>query len=176
MKRILHSLKSGETEIVETPAPQIKPGHVLIQTITTLISPGTERMLVEFGKASWVEKIRQQPDKVRMVLNKVKADGLLPTVEAVRNKLDQMLPLGYCNVGKVIAVGRGVTEFSIGDRVVSNGAHAEIVCIPKNLCCKVPDTVSDDAAVFTVLGAIALQGIRLAKPTIGESFVVIGLD
>ena len=175
MKRILHSFKTGMIEIVETPCPQVKPGHLLIQTSRSLISPGTEKMLIDFGKASIIEKIRRQPDKVRMVLDKIKTDGVLPALEAVRNKLDQPIPLGYCNVGTILEVGEGVSEWSVGDRVVSNGSHAEIVAVPKNLCCKIPDVVSDDDAVFTVLGAIALQGIRLANPTLGESFVVIGL-
>ena len=132
-------------------------------------------MLVEFGKASLLEKARQQPDKVFQVLDKVKTDGLIPTLTAVRSKLDQPIPLGYCNVGTVLEVGSGVTEFQPGDRVASNGPHAEIVCVPKNLCAKIPDEVSDDAAAFTVLGSIGLQGIRLTQPTLGEAFVVSGL-
>ncbi len=175
MKRILHSFKTGVIKLVETPCPQVKAGHLLIQTGCSLISPGTEKMLIDFGKASLLEKIRQQPDKVKMVLDKIKTDGLLPTLEAVQSKLDQAMPLGYCNVGTVLEVGEGVSEFSVGDRVVSNGSHAEVVLAPKNLCCKVPDVVSDEEAVFAVLGAIALQGIRLANPTLGESFVVVGL-
>jgi predicted dehydrogenase/threonine dehydrogenase-like Zn-dependent dehydrogenase len=130
---------------------------------------------VEFGKADLIEKARQQPDKVRMVLDKIKTDGLMSTVEAVFNKLDQPLPLGYCNVGRVAIVGTGETAFKVGDRVVSNGKHAEVVSVPFNLCAKVPEAVSDDEAVFTVLGAIALQGIRLVQPTLGETVVVTGL-
>ena len=132
-------------------------------------------MLVEFGKANWLQKTRQQPDKVRMVLDKVKTDGLQPTLEAVFNKLDQPLPLGYCNVGRVAELGAGVTGFAVGDRVISNGKHAEVVSVPLNLCAKVPDSVSDEEAAFTVLGAIALQGLRLIQPTLGEAVVVTGL-
>ena len=110
-----------------------------------------------------------------MVLDKVKTDGLRPTMEAVFNKLGQPLPLGYCNVGKVIKVGNGVTEFNIGDRVVSNGNHAEFVCVPKNLAAKIPDNVTDEEAAFAVIGAIGLQGIRLLNPTFGETIVVVGL-
>ncbi|WP_202628844.1 bi-domain-containing oxidoreductase [Sediminibacterium soli] len=132
-------------------------------------------MLVEFGKSSLISKARQQPDKVKQVLDKIKTEGLIPTLEAVFNKLDEPLPLGYCNAGEVISVGDGVTEFSIGDRVASNGAHAQFVCVPKNLAAKIPDDVSYDEACFTVIGSIGLQGIRLAAPTIGETFVVIGL-
>jgi predicted dehydrogenase/threonine dehydrogenase-like Zn-dependent dehydrogenase len=132
-------------------------------------------MLVEFGKANLLDKARQQPDKVRMVLDKIKTDGLVPTLEAVQSKLDQPLPMGYSNAGVVLEVGAGVEGFRVGDRIVSNGPHAEVVCVPKNLCAKIPDPVSDEAAAFTVLGAIALQGIRLAQPTLGETFVVTGL-
>jgi predicted dehydrogenase/threonine dehydrogenase-like Zn-dependent dehydrogenase len=132
-------------------------------------------MMVEFGKAGWIEKARQQPDKVRMVLDKMKTDGVMPTIEAVFNKLDQPLPLGYCNVGEVIAVGAGVTGFSVGDRVASNGKHAEVVCVPVNLCAKIPERVTDEEAAFAVLGAIALQGIRLVQPTLGEAVVVTGM-
>lgn len=175
MKQILQSLSTGETEVVDVPCPQLKPGHLLIRTRCSLVSAGTERMLLEFGKANLLDKARQQPERVRMVLDKIKTDGLIPTLEAVRNKLDQPLPLGYCNVGEVLEVGAGVTGFKVGDRVVSNGYHAEVVCVPKNLCAKIPDAVSDEAAAFTVIGAIGLQGIRLAQPTLGEAFVVIGL-
>jgi predicted dehydrogenase/threonine dehydrogenase-like Zn-dependent dehydrogenase len=132
-------------------------------------------MLVDFGKANLLAKARQQPDRVKMVLDKVRTDGLVPTLEAVRNKLDQPLPLGYCNVGVVAEVGAEVTGFAVGDRVVSNGKHAEVVCVPMNLCAKIPDAVSDEQAVFAVVGAIALQGIRLAQPTLGETVVVTGL-
>ncbi len=175
MKQILQSLKTGGTEIVTVPVPRVSSGQVLVATSTTLVSAGTERMLVEFGKAGWIEKARQQPDKVRMVLEKMKTDGLMPTVEAVFNKLNQPLPLGYCNVGRVAQVSDGDTRFKVGDRVISNGPHAEVVSVPFNLCAKVPDSVSDEEAAFTVLGAIALQGIRLVQPTLGETVVVTGL-
>ena len=175
MKQILQSLKSGGTEVAEVPIPALSSGQLLVQTSRTLVSAGTERMLVEFGKAGLLEKARQQPDKVRMVLNKIKTDGIHPTLEAVLSKLDEPLPLGYCNVGRVAEVGAGVQGFAKDDRVISNGKHAEVVGVPMNLCAKVPDGVSDEEAAFTVLGAIALQGIRLAKPTLGEAVVVTGL-
>ncbi len=175
LKQILQSLKSGETAIAEVPMPRVGWGRLLISTSHTLVSAGTERMLVEFGKAGWIDKARQQPDKVRTVLDKIKTDGLMPAVEAVFNKLDQPLPLGYCNVGRVVKVGAGETAFAVGDRVVSNGKHAEVVSVPFNLCAKVPDSVSDEEAAFTVLGAVALQGIRLVQPTLGETVVVTGL-
>ena len=175
MKQILQSFKTGKTELAELPAPTVKSGQVLIETTRSLVSLGTERMLVEFGKASLIQKARQQPDKVKMVLDKIKAEGLMPTLETVFNKLEQPLPLGYCNVGKVIAVGEGVKDFKIGDRVASNGQHAEFVCIPQNLVAHIPDNVSDEEAAFTVIGSIGLQGIRLANPTFGETIVVVGL-
>jgi predicted dehydrogenase len=175
LKQLLQNLKTGEMVLEEVPCPSLKPGHVLIRTVRSLISTGTEKMLLDFGKANLLDKARQQPDKVRLVLDKIKTDGLLPTLEAVQNKLDQPLPMGYCNVGVVIEAASDVSEFHAGDRVASNGKHAEVVAIPKHLCAKIPDTVGDDQAAFTVLGAIALQGIRLAQPTLGESVVVTGL-
>ena len=132
-------------------------------------------MLVEFGKANLIGKARQQPEKVKQVLDKVRTDGLMPTVNAVTNKLVQPLALGYCNVGRVIEVGANVSELRVGDRVVSNGPHAEIVCVPRNLCARIPDNVSDDEAAFTVVGSIGLQGLRLLAPTLGETVVVTGL-
>ena len=175
MRQILQSLKTGKTEIAQVPSPSVTAGKLLIQTSHTLVSAGTERMLVEFGKASWLDKARQQPDKVSLVLDKIKTDGLQPTLEAVFNKLDQPLPLGYCNVGRISQLGSGVTGYEVGDRVISNGQHAEVVSVPVNLTAKVPDEVSDEEAAFTVLGAIALQGIRLVQPTLGETIVVTGL-
>jgi predicted dehydrogenase/threonine dehydrogenase-like Zn-dependent dehydrogenase len=175
MKQIIQDLGSGETILEEVPAPLVKSGQVLIQTTRSLVSLGTERMLVEFGKSNLYQKAKQQPDKVVEVINKIKTDGIMPTINAVFNKLGQPIPLGYCNVGKVIAVGKGVDEFTIGDRVASNGPHAEIVSAPKNLVSKIPDDVTDEEATFTVIGAIGLQGIRLANPTFGETIVVVGL-
>lgn len=175
MKQILQNLKDGTTEIADVPCPRVSRGQLLIRTTRSLVSAGTERMLVDFGKAGLIDKARQQPDKVRMVLDKVRTDGLAPTLAAVRNKLNQPLPMGYCNVGEVVEVGAGVTGFAVGDRVASNGKHAEMVAVPVNLCVKLPDGVSDEEAAFTVLGAIALQGIRLVQPTLGEAVVVTGL-
>lgn len=175
MKQIIQSFKTGATILEEVPAPQVARGTVLIQTTRSLVSLGTERMLVEFGKSNLISKARQQPDKVKQVLDKIKTEGLVPTLEAVFNKLGEPLPLGYCNVGKVIAVGEGVSEFKVGDRVASNGQHAEFVSIPKNLVAHIPENVSDDEAAFTVIGSIGLQGIRLLDPTLGETIVVTGL-
>lgn len=175
MKQVIQDLKNGNTLLEEVPSPIVRKGSVLIKTHRSLVSLGTEKMLVEFGKGSLISKARQQPDKVKQVLDKIKTEGLLPTLEAVFNKLGEPLPLGYCNAGEVIAVGEGVTEFTIGDRVASNGHHAEVVCVPKNLVAKIPDNVSYEEASFAVIGSIGLQGIRLVSPTLGETVVVIGL-
>jgi len=207
MKQILQNLKTGVTEIVDVPMPGVVPGHVLVRTARSLVSAGTERMLVDFGKAGWIEKARQQPEKVKQVLDKIRTDGLLLTVDAVFNKLDEPMPLGYCNVGVAVEKGGGLRQaqpdkkglaqgdkkdvmvsqsnhgndiqthhdIMVGERVVSNGPHAEVVCVPRNLCAKIPDGVSDDEAAFTVLASIALQGVRLAMPTFGERFIVFGL-
>lgn len=175
MKQILQDMASGMTTITQTPTPFATHGNLLIQTTHTLVSSGTERMLVDFGKSSYLNKALQQPEKVKMVLEKVQSEGLFSTVQAVRSKLSQPLPMGYCNVGVVTEVGKGVEGFRRGDRVASNGPHADIVKVAKNLCARIPDTVDDESAVFTVPGSIALQGIRLAQPSLGESFVVTGV-
>lgn len=175
MKQVLQDLSRGRTMLVESPSPAPNGGQLLIETSVSLISAGTERMLVDFGRLGLLAKARSQPDKVRQVLEKVKTDGLLTTVDAVRAKLAQPLPLGYCNVGLVRSAGAGTYGFAPGDRVVSNGAHADVVTVPKNLCAKIPDAVSDEAASFTVVAAIGLQGMRLANPTLGERFVVTGV-
>ena len=173
MLQILQNLSNGETSLVDVPSPKSMKGHINIQTTKSLVSVGTERMLVDFGKAGWIDKARSQPDKVKMVLEKVKTDGISATYDAVKSKLDQPLPLGYCNVGKVL--DGCDTGFVKGARVVSNGHHAEVVRVPKNLVASIPDEVDDETAAFTVLGAIAMQGIRLVNPTVGETIVVTGL-
>jgi predicted dehydrogenase/threonine dehydrogenase-like Zn-dependent dehydrogenase len=173
MLQILQNLANGETQLVEVPCPQVKNGQLLISTTKSLVSVGTERMLIDFGKSGWIEKARSQPDKVKMVLDKVKTDGLLTTIDTVKSKLDQPLPLGYCNVG--IVQDNGGTEFEVGSRVVSNGNHAEIVRVPKNLCANIPENVDDESAAFTVLASIAMQGVRIANPSLGETIVVTGL-
>lgn len=175
MKQVLQHLSSGQSEVFDVPAPVLRAGHILVRTTSSVISPGTERMLRDFGRASLVGKALQQRERVKDVIAKARTDGLITTIEAVRAKLDQPIPLGYCNVGRVVAVGADVTGFQIGNRVVSNGPHAEIVRVPVNLAACIPDAVSDDRAGFAVLSAIALQGIRLLAPTLGECVAVIGL-
>jgi predicted dehydrogenase/threonine dehydrogenase-like Zn-dependent dehydrogenase len=175
MLQLINHLSRGNVELNDVPCPAPSPGSVLIRTHRSLVSVGTERMLVEFGRANLVEKARQQPDKVRQVLNKVRTDGLVATLEAVRAKLDEPMPMGYCNVGTIVEVGSGVEHLRVGNRVASNGKHAEMIVVPKNLCARIPDGVSDEAASFTVIGAIALQGLRLVAPSLGEAVVVTGL-
>jgi len=175
MKQVLQDMGKGTTILAEAPAPGVKSGCLLINTTKSLVSAGTERMLVDFGRSSYIEKAKQQPDKVKMVMDKVKTDGLMTTVDAIQSKLAQPLPLGYCNVGIVSEVGKGVEGFKSGDRVVSNGPHADVVRVVKNLCAKIPDNVNDETAAFTVVASIGLQGMRLAKPTLGEAFVVTGV-
>jgi len=175
MRQVLQNLKNGEVSLAEIPVPRVRLGHLLIETRRSLVSIGTERMLLAFGQGNLLTKARSQPEKVKQVFEKIQTDGLLPTAKAVLSKLDQPMPLGYSNVGVVIAVGTGVSGFSVGDRVVSNGPHGEVVCIPRNLCAKIPSEVSDEQAAFTVTSAIALEGVRLAEPTLGETVVVMGL-
>jgi predicted dehydrogenase/threonine dehydrogenase-like Zn-dependent dehydrogenase len=175
VKQIIQDMAKGLTSIVQAPMPQISSGAVSIFTKVSLISAGTERMLVGFGKASFIDKARQQPDKVKMVLEKIQTDGLMTTIEAVQSKLAQPLLLGYCNVGVVTEFGSRITNFKVGDRVVSNGPHADVVKVPANLCARIPDDVDDESASFVVVASIGLQGIRLAQPTLGEAFVVTGV-
>ena len=144
MYQLLQNLKDGETSIVEAPAPALNDNSVIIDTSVSLISMGTEKMLVNFGKSSYLNKARQQPEKVQMVFDKVKTDGLFPTFEAVKSKLDKPIPLGYSNVGIVREVGKNVLGISVGQRVLSNGPHADIVRVNKNLISLIPDDVDDD--------------------------------
>lgn len=177
MKQIIQNLSSGATVIAEVPPPTSRNGNLLIRTSKSLVSAGTERMLLEFGKASLLEKARQQPERVKAVIGKARTDGIFAAYGAVKSKLDQPIPLGYCNVGVVMesnGLGNKIA-FRPGDRVVSNGPHAEMVSVPHNLCARIPDSVTDEAATFVVVGAIGLQGIRLLNPTLGEKIVVYGL-
>lgn len=178
MKQVFQDLRSGETLVEEVPVPSPPPGHLLIRTRASLISAGTERMLAYFGRGSYLDKARQQPEKVKQVLDKARTDGIMPTIEAVQHKLNEPLPMGYANAGEVIEVGPGVTEFQAGDLVASNGPHAEWVTVPTTLAARVPthsQEVPAEHAAFATVGAIALQSVRLAEPTLGERFVVSGL-
>lgn len=174
MLQLLQHLDNGRTRVVHTPAPGPRPGALLIRTSRSLVSAGTERMLVDFGKAGWIGKARQQPEKVRAVLAKLRSNGVAETLRAVRAKLSQPIPLGYCQVGRVVDAG-GADWISVGDRAVSNGPHAEVVSVAHGLCAKIPDGVTDEAATFTPLAAIALQGINLLSVQAGDRVVVCGL-
>lgn len=175
MKQLIQTFKTGEIQLIEAPVPTCDPVSLVVESTCSLISIGTERTLIEFGKSSFVNKARKQPEKVKQVLQKIKTDGLITTLNAVKTKLNEPTPLGYSNVGRVIETGNLTSGFKEGDRVVSNGPHAEFVKVPWTLAAKIPDNVLDEEAAFAVLGAIALEGIRLLKPSMGETIVVIGL-
>ena len=175
MKQLLQRLDTGATTLQDVPVPSASGHQLLVETRATVVSAGTERMLVEFGRANVIEKARQQPDKVKQVVAKMRTDGIGPTLDAVRAKLEAPIPLGYCQAGVVVEAGARVSGFAVGHRVVTNGAHAEYVRVPHTLAAKIPDGVSFEAAAFTPLAAIGLQGIRLAAPTLGETVVVYGL-
>jgi predicted dehydrogenase/threonine dehydrogenase-like Zn-dependent dehydrogenase len=175
MKQLLQRLDNGTTTVVEVPTPSVSGPNLLVETQATVVSAGTERMLVEFGRSNLLEKARSQPDKVKQVLDKMRTEGVGPTLDAVRAKLDAPIPLGYCQAGVVVEVGSRPGGFAVGDRVVTNGAHAEYARVPHTLAAKIPEGVTYEAAAFTPIAAIGLQGIRLAAPTLGETVVVMGL-
>jgi predicted dehydrogenase/threonine dehydrogenase-like Zn-dependent dehydrogenase len=174
MRQVVQHLRTGSLELLELPGARPGPHEVLIRTRRSLLSAGTERMLLEFGRAGLIGKALQQPERVRLLLERLRTDGIGPVLEAALNKLDEPLPLGYANVGIVCEVGADVSAFRAGDRVVSNAPHATWARVGTNLCAQVPDAVTDDQAAFVVPTAIALQGLRLAEPTVGETFAVIG--
>ena len=179
MKQILQSYRTGDLEVAEVPAPGLEAGSILVLTAASLVSPGTERMAIELAKKSLVGKARARPDLVKKALERLSRDGVLPTARTVLSKLDQPIPLGYSCSGRVLAVGDIVTGIAVGDRVACAGAkvanHAEVNLVPKNLCARVPEALDDESAAFVTVGAIALQGVRTAQPTLGETFAVIGL-
>ena len=172
MLQIFNNFRTGEVELKELPTPKVSEKFVLSHTRCSLISAGTERMLIDFAKSSYLAKAKKQPQKVIQVVNKIKTDGLVDTINAVGSQLNKPIPMGYSNVG-VVLESKSV-RFKVGDRIVSNGPHAEQVAVNHNLAAKIPDNVSDEEASFSVLGAIALQGLRLAEPKLGEKFAVIG--
>ena len=174
MRQIVQHLGSGRTELVDVPAPGPRRGRLLVRATRSLVSLGTERMLVEFGRGSWLSKARQQPEKFRAVLARIRAEGFFATVSAVRSKLAQPIPLGYCHVGQVLDAG-DVSGFAAGDRVVSNSSHAEVVSASSAFAARIPAAVSDEQAAFTPLAAVALQGLRLVDARPGETVVVMGL-
>ena len=179
MKQVLQNRKTGRPFVGEVPVPALQRGRVLVRTAASLISAGTERAAVELVSKGLVQEARQRPDLVKAVVAKVKSEGLLNTFAAVRDKMAASQALGYSAAGIVAAVADDVTEFQVGDRVACAGvgfaSHAEVLSVPKNLCVPLPEDVSFQSGAYGTLGAIALQGVRLAEPTLGESVVVIGL-
>src|SRR6185503_18330080 len=179
MKQVLQNRKTGRPFVGEVPVPALVRGRVLVRTVASLISAGTERAAVELVSKGLVQEARQRPDLVKAVVAKVKSEGLLNTFASVRDKMAASQALGYSAAGVVVAVAEDVTEFKVGDRVACAGvgfaSHAEVLSVPKNLCVRLPYNVSFEAGAYGTLGAIALQGVRLAEPTLGESVVVIGL-
>ena len=179
MKQVLQSYRTGDLTVADVPAPGLEPGCVLVLTRASLVSAGTERATVELAKKPLWQKARERPDLVKKVLDRVKRDGVFAAGKAALQKLDSPLPLGYSCAGIVLAVGDGISDLAVGDRVACAGAkaasHAEVNLVPRNLCAKIPADVSDEAASFVTLGAIALHGVRQAAPTLGETFAVVGL-
>lgn len=172
--QLLCHLSSGEVHLAKFPLPEVRPGQVLVRVHHSIVSAGTERMLVGFARQGWLARAKSQPDRVRQVLQRVQAQGFFAAYDAVKGRLDTPLPLGYAASGTVIAVGDGVDAFASGDRVACNGSHADIVQVPWRLCAKVPDDVPLEQACFTTLASIALHGVRLAQVELGERVLVIG--
>ena len=179
MKQLLQNLKTGQTTVAEVPEPVLRPGAALVHTAASLVSAGTERMVVEFAEKSLLGKARSRPDLVRQMLDKARREGLLTTLEAAFNRLDQPMALGYSSAGTITAVGPGLQGFHPGDRVACAGGgyavHAEVALVPQNLLARLPEPVDFESGAFTTLGAIALHGFRLAQPQLGEQVGVIGL-
>ncbi len=179
MKQVVQNFRSGQLKVEELPPPALRPGGVLVRTAFSLISAGTERTIVETAQSSLIGKARSRPDLVRQVVDTFKREGLSSTYEKVKARLSQTKELGYSAAGTVVEVGTKAAEFRVGDRVACAGAgyasHAEVIYVPRNLCCKIPEAASLEAACYTTVGAIALQGIRQADPRLGEAVAVIGL-
>jgi threonine dehydrogenase-like Zn-dependent dehydrogenase len=172
VKQILQNARSGALELVDVPAPAVGPGFLLVCNVHSVMSPGTEKMAMDFARKSMLGKARSWPDLVKQVIRKLRHEGPLPTYRTVVNKLDAPQPLGYASAGIVEEVGAGVTAFAPGDRVACAGAgygnHAELVVVPENLTAHVPEELSLDRSAFATLGAIAMQGLRVGDPTLGE--------
>ena len=179
MKQLIQSISTGELSVRDIPAPRVLPGGILVRTRASLVSAGTERNMASFAQKNLLQKARSRPDLVRQTIEKARRDGILDTIDAVRNRLDQLMPLGYSAAGEVIEVGSEVSEFKAGDRVACAGGgfavHAEIISVPRNLAVVLPEEVPFDSGAFCTLGAIALHGIRLADPRLGEVVAVVGL-
>ncbi|MBT9164995.1 MAG: alcohol dehydrogenase [candidate division WS2 bacterium] len=184
MKQIIQNYKGGELQLAEVPAPTLKKGFILVKNSCSLLSIGTEKYMLEMAKKSLLGKAMARPDLVKQVIAKIKAEGLFEAYKAAMARLDHPVPLGYSCAGVVIEVGEGVEEFKKGDRVACAGSgyasHAEIVCVPQNLCVKIPTThnlspINYEESSFVALGGIALEAVRIANPSLGDRVAVIGL-
>jgi predicted dehydrogenase/threonine dehydrogenase-like Zn-dependent dehydrogenase len=175
MQQVVQSIRSGKLNAMQVPEPLVRPGCILIQNRCSVISAGTEKMVVDLASKSLLQKARQRPDLIRQIVRKIRTQGLWQTFQQVSSKLDEPIALGYASTGVVLACGAGVQGFRPGDRVASNGNHAGVVCVPKHLCALVPENVTDEEAAFTVIGSIALQGVRLARLGLGDTVLVVGL-
>jgi len=179
MKQLLQNIKNGNTLVEDVPVPTPREGMALVKVSASLVSAGTERMVVEFAEKSYLGKARSRPDLVKQTLDKAKREGVMPTVQAVFNRLDQPMALGYSTAGTIVALGKNMQGFKVGQRVACAGGgyatHAEYNVVPRNLLTPLPKNVDFESAAFTTLGAIALHGFRLAEPQLGENVAVIGL-
>ncbi|MBI4454647.1 MAG: bi-domain-containing oxidoreductase [Acidobacteria bacterium] len=179
MRQVILSYKTGTLTVADVPPPLVRPGAILVKNVKSAVSSGTEKLVMDLARKSLIGKVLARPDQVRRVIDKVRTDGILEAYQQVANRLDSPVPLGYSCAGEIIAVGDVVSGFRVGDRVACAGqgyaSHGEIVCIPKNLCVPIPATVDYESAAFVMLGAIALHGVRMAKPQLGERVVVLGL-
>jgi predicted dehydrogenase/threonine dehydrogenase-like Zn-dependent dehydrogenase len=179
MKQLLQNMKNGKALVEEVPVPTARDGFALVKTAASLVSAGTERMVVEFAEKNLVGKARSRPDLVKQVMDKARREGLVPTVQAAFNRLDQPMALGYSSAGTIVALGKNMQGFKVGQRVACAGGgyavHAEYAVVPRNLLTPLPKNVDFESAAFTTLGAIAMHGFRLAEPQIGENAAVIGL-
>jgi len=179
MRQLIQSYRTGEMKIEEVPAPVARPGGVVVRTVRSLVSAGTEKMIVDLARKSLLAKARARPDLVRKVIDTARKQGIANTLRKVQTKLETPIPLGYSSAGVVVEVGEGVHEFRVGDRVACAGAgyanHADYAYVPRNLLARLPDGVSMEAGAFATVAAIALQGVRQAQPTLGERVAVLGL-
>jgi predicted dehydrogenase/threonine dehydrogenase-like Zn-dependent dehydrogenase len=175
MIQVVQDIRRGTTAVREIPDPFALPGHVVVHTVASVVSAGTERYVLDLARKSLLGKARARPDHVRRVMQKIRQEGLMPTMSQVFAKLDEPMPLGYSSAGIVLECGRGVQEFKPGDRIANAGPHAGVVSIGKNLCARIPADVSFEQAAYTSVASIALEGIRLARVTLGERVLVIGL-
>jgi threonine dehydrogenase-like Zn-dependent dehydrogenase len=179
MKQLLQYLRNGRTVVEDVPVPSVRPGMALVRTHASLVSAGTERMLVEFARQSLLGKARRRPDLVKQVIARARREGWLTAAQTAFSRLDQPLALGYSSAGTIVQLGTGMSGFKVGDRVACAGGgyavHAEYAVVPRNLLAPFPSTLDFESAAFATLGAIGMHGFRLARPQVGEHVAVIGL-